>query len=258
MHRTGRARDSQIVEDDAREMRAIERDAADRHLAAETRFERRFNFPRNEIGKAVAADVPPTAADHQNQKEQKNDRSADEPPQAPKHRAAPLPLSRRTMLMPLGRPLFCVHSDFAAGVLTTSQPLLSQRYRTNRPAHRRYGGVTKHVSLVPMPRDLPISNGNLMINFDREYNIRDVYWPHVGQDNQTVGDISFFGVWCDGKFAWIGDPAWIKTLEYEPDTLVTRVVARAPSLDLEMLINDTVDFDRDLFVRRIEIRNLRP
>src|SRR5438046_4893681 len=83
--------------------------------------------------------------------------------------------------------------------------------------------------LVPMPRDLPISNGNLMINFDREYNIRDVYWPHVGQDNQTVGDISFFGVWCDGKFAWIGDPAWIKTLEYEPDTLVTRVVARAPS-----------------------------
>jgi glucoamylase len=108
-----------------------------------------------------------------------------------------------------------------------------------------------------MPRDLPISNGNLMINFDRGYNIRDVYWPHVGQDNQTVGDISFFGVWCDGKFAWIGDPAWVKTLEYENDTLVTRVTARAPSLDLEMVINDAVDFDRDLFVRRVEIRNLR-
>ena len=108
-----------------------------------------------------------------------------------------------------------------------------------------------------MPRDLPLSNGNLMINFDREYNIRDVYWPHVGQDNQTVGDISFFGVWCDGKFAWIGDPGWVKTLEYENDTLVTRVVARAPAQDLEMVINDAVDFDRDLFVRRVEIRNLR-
>src|SRR5438046_7106679 len=55
--------------------------------------------------------------------------------------------------------------------------------------------------LVLMPRDLPISNGNLMINFDHEYNIRYVYYPHVGQDNQTVGDVSFFGVWCDGKFA---------------------------------------------------------
>ena len=45
-----------------------------------------------------------------------------------------------------------------------------------------------------MPRDLPISNGNLMINFDHAYNIRDVYYPHVGQDNQTVGDVSHFGV----------------------------------------------------------------
>ena len=85
-----------------------------------------------------------------------------------------------------------------------------------------------------MPRDLPISNGNLMINFDHEYNIRDVYYPHVGQDNQTVGDVSFFGVWCDGKFAWIGNPAWIKTMDYDGDSLVTRVVARSPSFDLEM------------------------
>src|ERR1700737_3676097 len=108
-----------------------------------------------------------------------------------------------------------------------------------------------------MPRDLPISNGNLMINFDHEYNIRDVYYPHVGQDNQTVGDVSFFGVWGDGKFAWIGNPAWIKTLDYDDDTLVTRVVARAPSFDLEMTIGDTIDFDRDLFVRRVELRNLK-
>ena len=108
-----------------------------------------------------------------------------------------------------------------------------------------------------MPRDLPISNGNLMINFDHEYNIRDVYYPHVGQDNQTVGDVSFFGVWCDGKFAWIGNPAWIKTMDYDGDSLVTRVVARSPSFDLEMTINDTVDFDRDLFLRRVEVRNLK-
>ena len=107
-----------------------------------------------------------------------------------------------------------------------------------------------------MARDLPISNGNLMINFDHEYNIRDVYYPRVGQDNQTVGDVSFFGIWCDGKFAWIGDPIWDKTLDYEDETLVTRVTASASSLDLKMTISDTVDFDRDLFVRRVELQNL--
>lgn len=108
-----------------------------------------------------------------------------------------------------------------------------------------------------MPRDLPISNGNLMINFDHEYNIRDVYYPHVGQDNQTVGDRSRFGVWCDGTFAWIDNPLWEKSLDYEDDTLVTNMVARAPSLGLEMTINDVVDFDRDVFIRRVELRNQR-
>ncbi len=108
-----------------------------------------------------------------------------------------------------------------------------------------------------MPRDLPISNGNLMINFDHDYNIRDVYYPHVGQDNQTVGDISHFGVWCDGKFAWMHSPAWRKTLEYEDDTLVTRVRAVADDMDLEMTIRDTIDFDRDLFLRNVELRNRR-
>jgi GH15 family glucan-1,4-alpha-glucosidase len=107
-----------------------------------------------------------------------------------------------------------------------------------------------------MPRDLPISNGNLLINFDHDYNIRDVYYPHVGQDNQTVGDISHFGLWCDGTFAWISSPLWEKTRDYEEDTLVTRVVARAPSMHLEMTLSDAVDFDRDLFIRRVELRNL--
>jgi len=97
-----------------------------------------------------------------------------------------------------------------------------------------------------------------MINFDHEYNIRDVYYPHVGQDNQTAGDVSFFGVWCDGKFAWIGNPSWIKTMDYDDDSLVTRVVARSPSLSLDMTISDTVDFDRDLFLRRVELKNLKP
>lgn len=96
-----------------------------------------------------------------------------------------------------------------------------------------------------------------MINFDHDYNIRDVYYPHVGQENQTVGDISHFGLWCDGTFAWIDSNLWEKKLDYEEDTLVTRVTARIPSLDLELLISDTIDFDRDLFLRKVDIKNLR-
>jgi hypothetical protein len=30
-----------------------------------------------------------------------------------------------------------------------------------------------------MPRDLPLSNGSLLVPFDLEYRIRDVYFPHA-------------------------------------------------------------------------------
>lgn len=36
-----------------------------------------------------------------------------------------------------------------------------------------------------MPRDLPISNGNLMINVDHDYNIRDVDYPHIGAERMN-------------------------------------------------------------------------
>jgi hypothetical protein len=30
-----------------------------------------------------------------------------------------------------------------------------------------------------MPRDLPVSNGRLLVMFDRQYRICDIYFPHV-------------------------------------------------------------------------------
>lgn len=108
-----------------------------------------------------------------------------------------------------------------------------------------------------MARDLPIGNGNLLINFDADYNIRDVYYPHVGQENHTLGDRSRFGIWCDDKFNWIDNPLWQKKLDYDDDSVVTHVVATNAPLGLEMTISDTVDFDRDVFIRRVDMRNQR-
>src|SRR5712672_773532 len=101
------------------------------------------------------------------------------------------------------------------------------------PPPRPLGMTAETVYPALVARDLPIGNGSLMVNFDHEYNIRDVYYPHVGQDNQTNGDVSFFGIWCDGKFAWIGDPAWEKKLDYDGDSLVTRMEAHSDSLKLD-------------------------
>jgi GH15 family glucan-1,4-alpha-glucosidase len=66
-----------------------------------------------------------------------------------------------------------------------------------------------------MPRDLPVGNGSLLLNFDKSYNLRDIYWPHVGQELHTAGDISHTGVWVDGQFAWL-DAAEGNTILYNP------------------------------------------
>ena len=52
-------------------------------------------------------------------------------------------------------------------------------------------------------RDIPVGNGHLLVNFDDKYQIRDIYFPHVGQENHTEGFPFRFGVWAAGEFSWV-------------------------------------------------------
>lgn len=106
-----------------------------------------------------------------------------------------------------------------------------------------------------MPRDLPLGNGSLLINFDKDYNLRDIYWPHVGQEIHTAGDISHTGVWVSGQFAWLSDPEWHRELRYNDETLVTQVTLQHLGLQLQLAFNDTVDFYRPVFLRHVIVTN---
>jgi len=108
-----------------------------------------------------------------------------------------------------------------------------------------------------MPRDLPIGNGNLFINFDTDYNIRDIYYPYIGKENHTEGCVSRTGIWVDGSFTWIDSPQWQKEMVYESDSLVTKVTATNPEIGLTLSFSDLVDFHRDIFFRRVDIANQR-
>jgi GH15 family glucan-1,4-alpha-glucosidase len=107
-----------------------------------------------------------------------------------------------------------------------------------------------------MPRDLPLSNGELLINFDKSYNLRDIYWPHVGQELHTAGGISRTGVWVSGQFAWLDAPEWQREMVYKQETLVTHVTLTHPGLQLKLVFNDTVDFARPIFLRHVVVTNL--
>ena len=74
-----------------------------------------------------------------------------------------------------------------------------------------------------MPRDIPLGNGSLLVAFDTNYQIRDLYWPHVGQENHALGHAFRTGIWVKGQLRWFDDLGWQRDLKYKSDTLVSEV-----------------------------------
>jgi len=105
-----------------------------------------------------------------------------------------------------------------------------------------------------MPRELCVGNGNLLVNFDSDLSIRDMYFPFVGMENHVSGHFCRFGVWVDGSFSWI-DGSWSKRLSYKEDSLVTDVSVKKPALSLELRVEDGVNHFHNVFLRKVTVKN---
>src|SRR6266571_2346135 len=106
-----------------------------------------------------------------------------------------------------------------------------------------------------MPRDLPLGNGDYLVTFDSRYQLRDIYYPNVGQENHTVGDPSRFGLWVDGVFAWTGDDGWDRHITYEHETLVGDTTLVHSKLGLSLRFRDAVDFDRNIYFKEVTVED---
>ncbi|MEL7086925.1 MAG: glycoside hydrolase family 15 protein [Planctomycetota bacterium] len=117
-----------------------------------------------------------------------------------------------------------------------------------------------------MPRDIPVGNGQMLVTFDHHYRVRDLYFPHVGQENHAGGPCRF-GVWAElpggnaqpderrkTRVYW-SDDGWDTQLSYKPETLATDVTMRHDAIGVELRCSDVVDFNRPVMVRRIEVIN---
>ena len=104
-----------------------------------------------------------------------------------------------------------------------------------------------------MPRSLVIGNGNVLVGFDANYSVRDIYFPRVGDANQTMGNLCRTGFFIDGKFAWIYEDGWERNLGYVEDSLVTDVTLKHATLGISVKFADYVDLARNWFIRNVEV-----
>ncbi|HTR78353.1 MAG TPA: glycoside hydrolase family 15 protein, partial [Gemmatimonadaceae bacterium] len=105
-----------------------------------------------------------------------------------------------------------------------------------------------------MPRDLPLSNGRLLVAFDRDYLIRDIYFPHVGKENHATGHAFRLGVWVDHRFSWMGKD-WGPDMRYADESMATDVKTCHEALGISLSCEDAVDFYENVLVRHVTVRN---
>lgn len=109
-----------------------------------------------------------------------------------------------------------------------------------------------------MPRSVVIGNGNVLAAYDATYTLRDLYFPLVGESNQTQGFPCRTGIWIDGRFVWLDGQGWERDLGYEPNALVSQVTLRHAALGLEVRCRDYVDMARDYLIRQIALAAAAP
>ncbi|MCC6452639.1 MAG: glycoside hydrolase family 15 protein [Acidobacteria bacterium] len=106
-------------------------------------------------------------------------------------------------------------------------------------------------------RDIPVGNGRFLVNFDDKYQLRDVYFPHVGEENHSEGFPFRFGVWVDGVFSWIFEDDWVRTIGYLPESAVTDVKLRNDRLGIEFECHDMVCSDGNIYLKHVFLRDTK-
>ena len=104
-------------------------------------------------------------------------------------------------------------------------------------------------------RDIPIGNGNLLVAFDRGSILREFYFPHIGEENHTLGEPFRMGIWMDGAIHWIPEE-WSVENDYLDHSLVTNVFLTHEGLGLRIQSNDLVDFHENIYLKKLTLENL--
>ena len=107
-----------------------------------------------------------------------------------------------------------------------------------------------------MSRSLVLGNGTMLIAFDDYGQVRDLYFPYAGEELQTGGDcVHRIGVWVEGEFRWLEHSDWDISIDYRQETLASDITARNEALQVELQFLDVIYNERNIFIRRVWIKN---
>ena len=104
-----------------------------------------------------------------------------------------------------------------------------------------------------VPRSIVLGNGNTLVGFDATYSVRDIYFPRVGDANQTMGNVCHTGFYIDGRFGWLDGDGWVRVLGYSQDSLVSDVTLTHSGLGITLKFEDYIDLARNWLIRNLTL-----
>ncbi len=112
-----------------------------------------------------------------------------------------------------------------------------------------------------MARAVTIGNGNLLVGLDARGQVRDLYFPYVGEADHVSGASGSFvhriGVFVDGQISWLDDPAWRVTAKLEEGTCIGSLFAENEALGVTVASRDAVHNEHNIFLRHFTVHNQR-
>jgi len=110
-----------------------------------------------------------------------------------------------------------------------------------------------------MSRSVTIGNGNVLVGIDNRGQVRDLYFPFVGEANHVSGASGNFvhriGVFVDGNISWLDDAAWRVTAGLEEDTCIGTFFAENLELGITLSSRDAVHNEQNVFLRHFTVHN---
>jgi oligosaccharide amylase len=111
-----------------------------------------------------------------------------------------------------------------------------------------------------MARAATIGNGNILVGFDNRGQVRDFYYPFVGEANHVSGASGSFvhriGVFVDGRLSWLDDPEWVVSMGSKEGSCATSLEAEHKILGIRLTSTDVVHNEQNILLRHFIVQNL--
>jgi glucoamylase len=107
-----------------------------------------------------------------------------------------------------------------------------------------------------MPKSINLGNGSVLIGLDKFGQVKDLYYSYPGLENHVSEGLSHkIGFFVDGLFSWLDSGEWNIVVSSKSGTMASSIDATNNRLGISLLFNDVVYNERNVFIRKIEVRN---